>query len=76
MKSLALRTLGPAAIGRFDYVFRPSLRTKWGGPMNGQTGRQRMCREVIAAMQPAAIVETGTFRGTTTGFFAEFGVPV
>lgn len=76
MKSLALHTLGPAAIGRFDYVFRPSLRKKWGGPMNGQAGRQRICRQIIETIKPSAIVETGAFRGTTTEFLAGFGAPV
>jgi hypothetical protein len=44
--------------------------------MNGQTGRVELCRQIFAELPPVAIVETGTFRGTTTEFFAEFGVPV
>lgn len=75
-KALALRTLGPAVIGRFDYAFRPSLRRKWGGPMNGQSGRQCMTGEIIAAVNATAIVETGTYRGGTTEFLAQYGLPV
>lgn len=76
IKSLVLRGFGPVAVGRLEYMLRPSLRASWGGPMNGQAGRQRMCREILTALPPTAIVETGTFRGTTTEFFAQFGVPV
>src|SRR5687767_9801389 len=76
IKSLVLRSFGPVTVGRLEYVFRPSLRASWGGAMNGQQGRQRMCREMLAALPPSAIVETGTFRGTTTEFLAQFGVPV
>jgi glycosyltransferase involved in cell wall biosynthesis len=44
--------------------------------LNGQAGRAALCRQIFAALAPAAIVETGTFRGTSTEFFAEVGVPV
>jgi hypothetical protein len=67
---------GGARTGRLEYRFRPSARSSWGGPMNGQTGRVNLCRQIFAELPPAAIVETGTFRGTTTEFFADFGVPV
>jgi hypothetical protein len=76
IKSLILRSFGPATVGRLEYLLRPSLRASWGGAMNGQEGRQRMCREVLAALPPKAIIETGTFRGATTEFFASFGAPV
>jgi hypothetical protein len=49
----------------------------WGGPLNGQSGRQEMLRKLIAATDVAAIVETGTYRGTTTDFLRQVsGVPV
>src|SRR5690242_14042837 len=76
VKTLVQDAIGSAAVGRLDYLLRPSLRASWGGPMNGQAGRVKLCRDLLASMQPAAIVETGTYRGTTTKFFAEFGVPV
>jgi|SoiMethySBSTD1v2_1073268.scaffolds.fasta_scaffold82635_2 hypothetical protein len=76
VKSLLLRGLGPVTVGKLEYLLRPSLRASWGGPMNGQEGRRQMCRDIMRAVPPAAIVETGTFRGTTTEFFAGFGVPV
>lgn len=67
---------GGARIGQLEYLFRQSARSSWGGPMNGQTGRVELCRRIFAELSPVAVVETGTFRGTTTEFFAEFGVPV
>jgi hypothetical protein len=76
LKTLVLQSLGRAAVGRLEYFLKPSLHVSWGGPMNGQLGRQRMCRDVMVSLKPTAIVETGTFRGTTTAFLAGFGVPV
>ena len=76
IKSMILRAVGPSNAGRIDYFFRPSLRSSWGGPLNAQLGRANLCREIFSSQRPTVIVETGTFRGTTTKFFAEFRVPV
>lgn len=68
---------GPAWVGALEYHLRGrSLKLGWGGPLNGQEGRVALCRQIFAALRPAAIVETGTHRGTSTEFFAAFGVPV
>lgn len=48
----------------------------YGGPMNGQTARAEIVREIIEYCGVQKIVETGTFRGTTTEWFASFGIPV
>jgi len=76
LKRLLLGALGPTNVGRLEYVLRPSLRKSWGGPMNGQAGRRQIFTDIVAAVRPGAIIETGTFRGTTTEFLATFGVPV
>ncbi len=77
IKSFALDGIGPTRIGRIEYLlFRRSLGQSWGGPMNGQAGRQELCRQIFGSLRPVAVVETGTFRGTTTKFFSDFGVPV
>ena len=69
--------LGPAGIGALLYHLTGRLlKPFWGGPLNGQAGRVALCRQIFAALRPTAIVETGTYRGTSTEFFAEFGVPV
>ncbi|WP_156434395.1 hypothetical protein [Mycobacterium sp. IS-1590] len=72
---LYVNSAGPAVIGRLEYRLK-SAQDSWGSPMNGQTGRVELCRQIFAELPPTAIVETGTFIGNTTEFFAEFGVPV
>ena len=49
----------------------------WGGPFNGQTGRQRLVQEILDKVRLDAVVETGTFRGITTEWFANhFAGPI
>jgi predicted O-methyltransferase YrrM len=43
----------------------------WSNAFNGQDGRGRLFLKILEVLQPAVLVETGSFRGTTTGFFAE-----
>lgn len=71
--------------GKAEYYLRPSLKKglaiwdpNWRGigPFNGQESRQRAVRKIIEAVQPSVIVETGTYRGITTEWFAQFGMPV
>lgn len=57
--------------GRIEYHLFPSHRQSWGGPLNGQQGRAELFRELIRGFAPQLIVETGTYRGTTTRFLAE-----
>jgi hypothetical protein len=48
----------------------------WGFAMNGQIGRLETTRRIIFALGIKRIIETGTFRGTTTEWFSQFGLPV
>jgi hypothetical protein len=48
----------------------------WGGPFTGQLRRQELFKELVRSAPFEAIVETGTYRGDTTVFFAQFGIPV
>lgn len=75
-ESVVLRAVGPEKFARLEYRLKPHRRASWGGPMNGQAGRRRIVQDIWSALTPTAIVETGTFRGTTTEFFVEFPVPV
>ena len=47
-----------------------------GGPMNGQTARLEIARSLIEKCRIEQIIETGTFRGQTTEWFAQFNLPV
>lgn len=68
--------VGPRWHGRLEYWLRPTLAQSWGGPLNGQAFRQRMVTEILSQPHLTAIIETGTFRGTTTEFLAGFQRPV
>ena len=63
-------------LGALDYARYPDRAAAWGGPFNGQPYRQALFRALIRQVQPAAIIETGTYLGTTTEFLAETGLPV
>jgi hypothetical protein len=47
------------------------LQNCWGGAFNGQIARRNLVQEIIRTWKPDAIIETGTFRGVTTEWFAE-----
>jgi predicted O-methyltransferase YrrM len=60
-----------------DYWFRPSLKALYGGPFNDQKARAQLCGQLAALGGIQAVVETGTYRGTTTLFLARsFQTPV
>lgn len=56
------------AVGENQYHLSPQLNSRWGGPFNGQALRQQLFEELVGKIPFAAIVETGTFRGTTTDY--------
>lgn len=67
----------PDWVAAYDYYLNPVLKSSWGGPFNGQAGRQEIFRELIASIKFQTVVETGAFRATTTEFLAtESGLPV
>ena len=51
------------------------VRMSWGGPMNGQAFRQKMFQKLVR-LGVDVIVETGTYLGTSTAYFARQGLPV
>src|SRR5664280_1354869 len=68
--------LGPTLAARLD-VLRPSYRYSWGGPLNGQEQRRAVVRRLARSIEFDIVIETGTYRGTSTEFFAAiFGCPV
>jgi hypothetical protein len=62
-------------IGVVDYLRSPDHGLGWG-PFNGQTARQALFVDIIAKLQPYAIVETGTSLGATTELMSQTGLPV
>jgi predicted O-methyltransferase YrrM len=63
-------------LGAIEYVRHPNRGDAWGGPFNGQPLRQALFWALIRELEPAAIVETGTYLGTTTELLAATGLPV
>lgn len=63
--------LGDEPFGMLDYWRRPEWREAWGGPFNGQAFRQRLFAELCSRVPFTAIIETGTYRGTTTAYFRQ-----
>ncbi|MGY1805876.1 hypothetical protein ACI8AF_00735 [Blastococcus sp. SYSU D00669] len=62
--------------GQVD-LLRPGLRVSWGGPLNGQRQRRAIVRGLARTVDFELVLETGTYRGTSTEFFsAVFGAPV
>jgi len=76
MKSLVRKILGEERYGALDFWLFPKKRSSWGGPFNGQDARRRLFETLIAEFHPRAIIETGTFRGTTTELMAATGLPI
>ena len=68
----------PASVsGKLDWRWFPERADRFGGPFNGQTGRAAIFKEILKSIPFQAIVETGTYLGTTTLFLQETaGLPV
>ena len=72
-----LHRLPPRWLATLEYYLRPSVREPSGGPLNGQRVRQQIVLELLRAVPFEAIVETGTYRASSTEFFATHSrVPV
>ncbi len=70
LKHLAKRVIGEGNLGRIDHYRLQHVQHSWGGPFNGQKFRQRIFFDLLYSFPISAIVETGTYRGTTTALFA------
>lgn len=73
IKNWIANRLPDALRGRIDYYRHPELADYWGGPFNGQSSRQQACLSLLRACNFEFIVETGSFRGSTTLFLAQNG---
>lgn len=59
-------------MGMADYFRHPSYKTSWDGPFNGQLVRRQVFENILDKLSFDALVETGTFRGTTTSYLADY----
>lgn len=65
-----IRKLPPRLAALVDAA-RPAFKAPWGGAFNGQSRRARLFEDLMRTIAFSAIVETGTYRGTTTEFLRE-----
>jgi hypothetical protein len=65
-----------AWLGAVDCIFHLQPSTGFGGPLNGSLTRLTTFEELKRRCSFDAIVETGTYRGESTIFFAAAGCPV
>src|SRR5262245_36619534 len=56
--------------GAIEYALHPDRGIAWGGAFNGQRFRQNLFHNLVEKFAPVAIIETGTYHGTTTEFLA------
>jgi hypothetical protein len=65
-----------AWLGAMDFVFNRHATTGFGGPLNGSPARLTAFEELNRRCSFDAVIETGTYRGESTIFFAAAGCPV
>jgi hypothetical protein len=64
-------------MGMLDFIRRPHYKHTWNGAFNGQESRKAMFIDLQSQIKFDAIVETGTFKGTSTRFLHKSsGLPV
>ncbi|MCX7140579.1 MAG: hypothetical protein NT123_05635 [Proteobacteria bacterium] len=71
LKHLLKEMLGEKVLGGLEYLRFRETRKSWGGPLNGQERRQEMVASLISKLRFNAVVETGTYRATSTEYFAD-----
>lgn len=63
-------------IGHIEYRSQRYKKFYGFGPMNGQTSRMEICRKIFSSLNISQIIETGTYRGGTTSWLAQFKLPI
>lgn len=68
----ALRSvIGERNLARIDFKRGVRLKSSWEGVFNQQLGRKQIFDDINEHFGIETIVETGTFRGTTTEYFSK-----
>ena len=76
IKNILKTVVGEGNLGRIDFLRDLGTHPSWGGPFNGQKFRQRIFFDILYCFPIKAIVETGTYLGTTTSLFSATSLPV
>ena len=61
----------PGQAGAMIDRLRPGLEAGFGGPFNGQERRTEAIREMFESVSFRSVIETGTYRATTTLFLSQ-----
>jgi hypothetical protein len=72
IKVLISNIIGEKTLGIIDYYRYPGLTKRLGGPFNAQIFRKQIYLELIKKIAFSAIVETGTYLGTTTYYLYKY----
>jgi predicted O-methyltransferase YrrM len=70
-KKIIRKVTGPLLLGMMEYYRFPARRKGFNGPFNGQEFRKRIFLDILRLARPKLIIETGTYRGTTTEYLAQ-----
>ncbi len=76
MLNILRKLIGSKKFGALKYRRNPRLGRAWGGPMNAQAARCKLVSDLICGCNFEAILETGTYLGTTTEWLSSFGLPI
>ena len=77
VKEVVRRIIGEAYTGMLDYWRFPELNERDILPFNGQEFRKKIFKELLNSFSFDAIVETGSYLGSTTSYLHEIsGLPV
>ena len=67
---------GNTLFGALDYLRHLERGDASGGPFNGQRERAALFESIATKCSPVVIVETGTYLGNTTEYFAATQLPI
>ena len=70
LRSLISKLIPVRLRAAINYHRYPHMITGFGGPLNGQCGRQQLFIDLLRTVRFTHIIETGAYRGTTTEYFA------
>ncbi|MGI9319518.1 MAG: hypothetical protein ACR2QW_19470 [bacterium] len=77
LKSILRKVLPEYTLGMIDFYRFPQWHSDRYGPFNDQIGRLNIINQLVEVYHPQYIIETGTYRGSTTAHLSRStGLPV